>query len=94
MCTNSQRQIFFSIPADGTTGHGNVEDKLFLVMFLDQNGQDRQIHVCSKFLAVREPKSVDAKGLFNCFKSALGHVGITEDMWMKKLVGFGCDGAS
>ena len=57
---------FSSIQADGTTDRDNVGDELFLVMLLD--GKDKKIHIHSTFLAVREPKSVDANGLFDYFK--------------------------
>ena len=41
---------------------------------------------------VRQPKSVDAVGLFECFKKALAYLGMSEEN--SKLIGFGCDGAN
>ena len=62
------------------------------MLYFDPHVEDSRLHVRNKFLSVRQPKRANAEGLFECFARALGHVGITN--WGRKLVGFGCDGAS
>ena len=91
-CTG-RSQIFLSLQADGSTDAGNVEDELFLVLCFDPHAKDgRKMHVHDKFHTVRQPKSGNAEGLFECFKNALSHVGLAN--WEDKLIGFGCDGSS
>lgn len=69
---------FFSIQVNGSTDAGIVEDKLFTVLYLDRSGSDGKVHVCSKLFAVRQPKSGDAGGLFNCFEAAMSYVDIPD----------------
>ena len=83
---------FFSLQADGSTDAGNVEDELFLVLTFDPHAKDGKVHVHDRFLTVRQPKSGNAEGLFECFKTALSYVGLAN--WEDKLIGFGCDGTS
>ena len=47
-----------------------------------------------KFVAVKGPRSPDAKGIFASILDALKTIGITDEVLNKKLVGFGCDGAA
>ena len=70
----------------------NLENELFLALYLNPHAQDRKVHVCSSFLSVQQPTRADAKVLFECFTSALDHVGIVG--WEEKLISFGCDGTS
>ena len=84
---------FYSLQADGTTDSGNIEDELFLVVYLDHNAADRRIHIVNKFFSVRRPRSGDAKGLFECLKQAVKYMGLPNE-WNKKLIGFGCDGTA
>ena len=44
---------FFSIQANGSTDVGNVENELFLALYLDPDAPDGKVHVCSRFLSVR-----------------------------------------
>ena len=83
---------FFSLQADGTTNAGNIEDELFLVLYFNLHAKDGKVHVHNRFLTVRQPKSGNAEGLFECFKNVLSHVGLAT--WEDKLIGFGCDGTS
>ena len=62
------------------------------MLYFDLHAEDGKVHVCNKFLSVRQPKRANAEGIFECFGMVLGHVGITN--WESKLVGFSCDGAS
>ena len=84
---------FYSIQADGTTDTGNIENELFLIVYLDYNSSDGRVRVLNKFLTVRRPMSTDAEGLFNCLQHAVKYAGLSDD-WYMKLVGFGCDGTS
>ena len=81
-----------SFQADSSTDAGNVEDELFLVLYFDPLAKDGKVHVHDRFLTVKQPKSGNAGGLFECFKNALKHVGLAK--WEDKLMGFGCDGTS
>ena len=83
---------FISIQADGSTDSGNSENELFLVVSFEANSNDRKVHVRSRFLAVQEIKRANAEGLFQCFKNAMSHVGISD--WETKVIGFGCDGTN
>ena len=78
--------IFLSIPADGSTDSGNIEDKLYyyyLVVYCDPYTKDGKVHVRNKFLTVRRPTSSTR---------ALTYAGIPD--WQNNLVGFGSDGSS
>lgn len=83
---------FFSIQSNGSTDAANVENELFVALYLDPHAPDGKVHVCNRFLSVRQPTRADAKGLFECFTRALDYVGIVG--WEEKLIGFGCDGTS
>ena len=83
-----------SIQADGTTDKGNIEEEMFHVVYCDFQLSDTKVQVYSRFLAVRQPTSVNATGLFECFKHAIEYMNISEADWKAKLVGYGYDGAS
>ena len=51
------------------------------------------MHIHNRYFGVRQPKSVDAVGLFQCLDKALTFLGITCEEH-SKLIGFGCDGAN
>ena len=85
---------FFSVQADGTTDKGNIEEEMFHVVYCDFNSSDKTVRARNRFLAVRQPTSGNAAGLFECFKQAMEHMNIPEADWKAKLVGYGCDGAS
>ena len=84
---------FFSLQADGSTDCGNIEDELFLVVFLDHQAVDKRLRVRNKFFSVRRPRQGDARSLFECLEKAIQFVGLSDD-WKMKLIGFGCDGIS
>ena len=79
----------FSVQADGSTDAANVEKEIFIALYFDPYSI---VRVCSKFLAVCQPSSGNAAGLYESFSRALSRVGVVD--WKRKLVGFGCDGAS
>ena len=83
---------FFSMQMDGSTDAGNMEQELFMVIFFDPYGHDGVVRICNKYLCVRQPKSVNAAGLFECLQKALVYVGMDDEP--SKFIGFGCDGAS
>jgi len=85
---------FFSIQIDGSTDSGNMEEDVFLVMYFDPHCKDGRISICEKFLAIRKPSHSNAKGLFECFKRALAHAGVSDSDWQCKLIGFEFDGTS
>ncbi len=84
---------FFSIQMDGSTDAGNMEEELFMAVFFDPRDEDGIVHVRNVYFCVRQPTSVNALGLYECFNKALIHVGIY-DSSLTRLIGFGCDGAS
>jgi len=61
---------FFAVQADDSTDTGNVEE-VFLVMYFDPHATDGKIHIHDQFLAVRQPTTANAAGLFECFTRAL-----------------------
>ena len=83
---------FFSILADGSTDHANVENEVFLAFYFDHRSCDGRVRVRNKLLAIQQPKSTTGKGLYHCRKQGLNYVQL--DDWKKKLISFGCDGAS
>jgi len=85
---------FFSIQADGTTDKGNIEEEMFYAVYCDFNSGDMKVQVRNRFLAVRQPTSGNAAGLFECFKQTMEHINIPEADWKAKLAGYGRDGAS
>ena len=86
------KQSFFSIQMNGSTDSGNIEEELFLVIYFNPYVTDGSVHIHNRYFCVRQPKSVDAAGLFECLERALDYLGV--DIKSKKLIGFGCDGAS
>ena len=48
--------------------------------------------MCSKKISVRRPAGTNTEGQFVCLKAGLDYVGVSD--WEKKLIDFGCDGAS
>ena len=83
---------FFSVQADGSTDSANLEEELFVALYFNPYTENGKVCVCNKVLSVRQPSSANAAGLFECLTKALGRVDIAD--WEKKVVGFGCDGAS
>ena len=67
---------------DGSTDCSNIEE-LFLAVYFDPYSEDGSVHIRNKYFCVRQPTSVDALGLQKCFSIDK----------MRKMVGFGCDGA-
>ena len=63
----------FSVQADGTTEKGNIEEEMFHVVYCDFNSSDKTVRARNRFLAVRQPTSGNAAGLFECFKQAMEH---------------------
>ena len=63
-------------------------------MFFKANStfSDRKVHVQTKVLAVCQPEQATGLDLCHCLKQSFTRVEIKE--WRKKLVAFGCDGAS
>ena len=48
----------------------------------------------TKFVGLRQPASLNDAGLFRAIMEALGDVRLNDQELEKKLVGYGCDGAS
>ena len=68
---------FFSIQVDGSCNSANLEQELFIALYFDPYTSDGKVHVCSKFLSVRQPTSANAAGLFEAFTRAISRVDIT-----------------
>ena len=83
---------FYSIQMDGSTDLSNKEEELFFVVYFDPRASDGVVHVRNHYLCVREPKTVCAKGLYDCFLKALAYCQLDEQP--SKLIGFECDGAN
>lgn len=72
----------YSVLFDGSTECANMEDQLFVVLFVDSFDNDRRVHVKSKFLSVRQSCSVSE--LYDCFNRTMSN--------LDKVIGFECDG--
>ena len=70
------RSKFFSLQADGSTDAGNIEDELFLVLYLDYHSTKGKVCIVNSFFTVRLLKSGTSTGLFDCLKNALEYMGI------------------
>ena len=60
-----------SFQADGSTDAGNIEDELFLVLYLDYHSKKGKVCVVNSFFTVRQLESGTGRGLFDCFMNAL-----------------------
>ena len=87
-----QESHFFSVQMDGSTDCANLEEELFLAIYFDPHSSHGSVHVRNRFMCVRQPESVNATGLYQCFNRAMAHLAL--DSIPSKLIGFGCDGAS
>ena len=74
---------------DGSTDAANVKEERFIVLYFDPYNSDVSVHLRNVFLCVRQPSSVNAEGLYECFGRALSYMGIDVP---HKLVEFGYDG--
>ena len=83
---------FYSIQVDGSTDCANIEEEMFLAVYFDPKNSDGCVHVRNSYLCVKQPKSVNASGLYDCVKTALAYLGLEEEC--SKMIGFGCDGAA
>ena len=56
----------FSIQVDGSCCSANLEEELFIALYFDPYTSNGKVHVCSKFLSVRQPTTTNANaaGLF------------------------------
>ena len=82
---------FFGIQFDGSTDSANIEE-LFLVLFFDPYSEMERCMFEANLFTVRQPKSCNAEGLYECFMRAFSYMHVTD--WQNKLVGIGCDGAN
>ena len=66
---NLLERKFFSIQCDGSTDSGNMEEELFLVMYLDTRADDGKVHIRNRFFAVHQQTSGNAEGLIDALNS-------------------------
>ena len=81
---------------NGSTDTANIDNKLILAVWCDQDGGDERIHTQMEYFTVVRPQAVTAEGLSKVLESALQGLGIEEISAEKclKLVGIGTDGAA
>lgn len=82
---------FFNLQMDGSTDCASVEEELLLAVYFDPHSTLGKVSVKSVYFCVRQPKSVDAQGLYDCLNDALTYLEIDRP---SRIVGFGCDGTS
>ena len=70
------RTKFFSLQVDGSIDCGNVEDELFLAVFLDYKAVDKRVRVRNKVFSVWRPRQGDARSLYECLEQAIKFVGL------------------
>jgi len=83
---------FYSFQVDSSADVANVEEELFLVIYLESSSSavDGKVQIVNKFFCVQQPVRSTVEGLYNCFESAMAYMGI-EESWKMKMVGLGCD---
>ena len=79
---------FVSVTSDSATDSSITEQEIVFVRYSSKGVP------FTKFVGLKQPISPNASGLHKAIMPALGDVGLGEEDWKKKLVGFGCDGAS
>ncbi|XP_062589081.1 zinc finger protein 862-like [Saccostrea cucullata] len=77
---------FFSLTMDGTTDSGTAEQETLFIRFCSAG------KISCHFLCIGEPRSTTSADLLKFVKDKLDENKLSDQM--KKLVGFGCDGAS
>ena len=77
-----------SVTSDGATDASITEQEIVFVCYSSKG------EPVTKFAGLRQPVSPDTTGLFQAIMDALEDVGLNKEELEKKLVGFGCDGAS
>lgn len=79
---------FVSVTSDGATDSSITEQEIVFVRYSSKGVP------FTKFVGLKQPISPNASGLHKAIMAALGDVGLGEEDLKKKVVGFGCDGAS
>ena len=69
---------FYSVPMDGSTDKGKVENELFVILFCKQDQIIQEVRSCARYLCVLEPKKSDADGLLRCLSDAMKSMGIDD----------------
>ena len=77
-----------SVTSDGATDASIIEQEIVFVRYSSKG------EPVAKFAGLRQPVSPDVTSLFQAIMEALEDVGLNKEELEKKLVGFGCDGAS
>jgi hypothetical protein len=80
---------FFTVLVDGSTDVGVQEKELVYVLFINKSGQP-----VTRLLGLIAVETADALGIVNAIGKAFRHLGISEETYKSKLVGFMSDGAS
>ena len=68
---------FFSLQADGSTDTGNVEDELFLFLYLDYHSTKGKVRIVNSFFTVRQLRSGTGCNLFDCLRNALKYMDVS-----------------
>ena len=79
---------FVSVTSDGATDTSIIGQEIVFVRYSSKG------EPVAKFAGLRQPFSPDVTSLFQAITEALEDVGLNKEELEKKLVGFGCDGAS
>lgn len=79
---------FVSVTSDGATDSSITEQEIVFVRYSSKGVP------FTKFVRLKQPISPNASGLHKAIMAALGDVGMVGEDFKKKLVGFGCNGAS
>ena len=79
---------------DGCTNSANVENKLMMVVWFDQEGADEKVCTTISYFKISRPLSISAQGLFDLLQGALLGITATSTEECSALVGVGTDGAA
>ena len=69
-----EQSEFFSLQADASTGAGNEEVEIFLVLHFCPFSADVKVCVRNQFFAARHPSSATAQGLSDSLKRAVEYI--------------------
>ena len=84
---------FFSLLLDGSTDKANIDNKVVLVVWCENDEADEKVCTRMEYLTVVRPQSITAQGLFEVVECGLQGLDVDEMSYeqCKKLVGIGTE---
>ena len=86
---------FFSVLSDASEDASVVEKEAVFVQHLDKNPPaSDKVKVVSSFLNLADLKTGKAEGVVKSIRGSFQNIGVSEDSFEEKLIGFAADGAA